>query len=46
VADIYAAKLISLENENKFDYTEKDFDASQWLQSYTIIDKRFQRAMK
>jgi len=46
VADIYAAKLISLENENKFDFTEKDFDASQWLQSYTIIDKRFQRAMK
>jgi hypothetical protein len=46
VADLYAAKLISLENENKFDFIEKDFDASEWLQSYTVIDKRSQKAEK
>lgn len=46
VADLYAATLISLEDENKFNFTEKDFDASQWLDSYTVIDKRSQNAMK
>ena len=46
MADLYAAKLISLEDENKFYFTENDFDASQWLDSYTVIDKRSQNAVK
>jgi hypothetical protein len=35
-----------LEDENKFNFTEKDFDASEWLSSYTIIDKRSQKAVE
>lgn len=46
IADVYAAALISLEDENKFQFTKKDFDASQWLDNYTVIDKRLQKAAK
>ncbi len=46
IADLYAATLILLEDENKFNFTERDFAASEWLNSYTIIDKRSQKAVK
>ena len=39
--NLYDVKLISLENENVNNFTEKDFDASQWYDDdYTIVDKR------
>lgn len=46
IADLYAAKLISLEDENKFNFSEKDFDVSQWLDTYIVIDKRIQQAKR
>ena len=41
ITNLYNAMLISLENENVNNFTEKDFDANQWYDNnYTITDKR------
>ena len=44
---LYDATLISLEDENINNFTEKDFDASQWYDgNYTVTDKRVLTAKK